>query len=475
MIRWSLRARFLLVLIILMVAVFAAITLLIVRQNTRTLRSNLVSQSRSFAALATQPIGNAFIVYKDSGTIRITQEISSFTDLDHDISEVEIVDTNANILFSTNSGAPIKVSAAAASGLDPTYIRDKSGDVVAIVQPYLEEFGIHRYDVVYELSYQSVNQSIRSIVTSILVLSAAILLVSLLAWYALINQLFLRPVAQVSQIALLISRGDFNRRLHLDRRDEIGDLATAVDTMASSLKADIVKLQAVDKLKTEFLMITAHNLRTPLTIISGYLEQLRSQKPKAETGEILEIVETNVTRLKGFAEDALTISTIEADQTSLPREPIEMQPLLQTAAKEFATLAKQKKINFKATTATTAWASLSKPHFHSALWNLLDNAYKFTPEGGSIELTVTTTADRLEIAVKDTGIGIGASEIPYLFTKFHRATDTLTYNYEGTGIGLYISKLVAEQYGGDIKVVSTEGKGSTFTIWLPTTPAPARA
>jgi signal transduction histidine kinase len=470
---WSLRARFLLVLIILMVAVFAAITLLIVRQNTHTLRNNLVAQSRSFAALATQPIGNAFVLYKDSGTIRIGQEVTSFTDLDHDISQVEIFDTNAKRLF-TNApgGTSIPVSQTAAGELTPTYIRDKSGDIVAIVQPYLESFGIHRYNVAYRLSYQSVDQSIRNIVSSILALSAGILLISLIVWYFFINRLFLRPVAQVSQAALLISQGELNRQIHLGRNDEIGDLANAVDTMASALKADIVKLQAVDKLKSEFLMITAHNLRTPLTIIKGYLERLKGMKPAPELQDVMELISTNVTRLDSFSEDALTISSIEADQTTLPRGPIEMKPLLQDAATEFAALAKQKSVNFKVNLEATAWVNLSKPHFRSALWNLLDNAYKFTPEGGSIELSTTVTNGHLEVAIKDSGIGIAAAEIPHLFTKFHRATDTLTYNYEGTGIGLYISKLVIEQYGGGIKVESTEGKGSTFIIWLPTIPPP---
>ena len=470
--RWSLRARFLLLLIILLLAVFAAITLIIVRENTKTLRANLIDQSKSFATLATQPIGTAFETYKDSGTIRIQQKIASFTDLDHNIDQVEIIDTSGKQVFTSDSAHPITVNATAATSISTAYLYDKNGNLTGVVQPYIEDFGIHRYAVVYGISYQSLNKSIRDIVTFIVIFSAAILLVSLLVWYVLINRLFLRPVAQVSQAALLISRGDLDQQIHLGRQDEIGDLATAVNTMASSLKGDIAKLQAVDKLKSEFLMITAHNLRTPLTIIDGYLERLEDMKPPAELQRLLELISTNVTRLNTFSEDALTISTIEGDQTNLPRAPLAMQSVLEDAAKEFATLTKQKKINFTATTATTAWVNLSKPHFRSALWNLLDNAYKFTPEGGSIELTVTTSAERLEIAIKDSGIGIAATEVPHLFTKFHRATDTLTYNYEGTGIGLYISKLVVEQYGGGIKVDSTEGKGSTFTIWLPTVPPP---
>jgi signal transduction histidine kinase len=471
--RWSLRARFLLVLIVLLVGVFAAITFLIVRQNTTTLRNNLITQSRSFAALATQPIGNAFVLYKDSGTLRIDQEIGSFTDLDSDINRVEIIDASGNQVFTNTASGSLKVSADTAAALTPTYLHDKSGSLVAIVQPYVEAFGIHRYDIVYGISYKSINQDIRDIVTSVLALSAGILLLSLVVWYFMINQLFLQPVAQVSQIALLISKGDFDRKVHLGRSDEIGDLATAVDTMASSLKADIDKLKKTDELKSEFLMITSHNLRTPLTIIDGYLEQVKSLKPTKELQDALEPVATNVMRLKGFAEDVLTISTIEAGQMNVQQEPTEMTPILHNISEEFTALAKQKNIKFKSEIETKAWVNLNRGSFRSALWNLLDNAYKFTPEAGNIALMVVTEPEHLKITIEDSGIGIPAAEIPQLFTKFHRATSTLTYNYEGTGIGLYISKIIVEQVGGTISVTSTEGSGAAFTISLPTVAPPA--
>ena len=470
--RFRLRARFLFVLIVLLLAVFLAITLVIVRENTHTLRTSLVDQSKSFAALATQPIGDAYVTYSTSGTIRIKQEIDGFTALDADISQVEIIDTTGHRLFTDTDAPQIPVSTAAASAVTRTYLYDGRGTVVGIVEPYLEGFAIHRYNVVYGISYHRVDRDIQKIVTLVISLSTAILLVSLFVWYVLINRLFLRPVSRISQDALAISKGDLNRKMRLGRNDEIGDLAAAVDTMASSLKADITKLQEVDRLKSEFLMITSHNLRTPLTIIQGYLEELKRAEPAQDVQEMVEPIATNVLRLQGFAEDVLTISTIETGQEDERREIQAIGPILERVASDFGTLCVQKKLQFTAAVATSAWVSLDKSHFHSAIWNLLDNAYKFTAEGGSIGLNVTTTDDKVQISVTDTGIGISAAEIPKLFTKFHRGTDTLTYDYEGTGIGLYISKLIVEQHGGGISVNSAEGKGSTFTIWLPTAEAP---
>lgn len=462
------------VLVVLLAATFSAITLVIVRENTQTLRRDLVGESRSFAALATQPIGNVFVIYQESGTLRIQQEVHSFTALDSSIDQVEVIDTSGNQQFADTSGSAISVSKADASSVDPSYIY-KNGNLMAIVEPYIESYGIHRYAIVYGISYASVNKNIRDIVTIIISLSTVILLVSLFGWYVLINRLFVRPVAQISHAAILISRGDLNRKINLGRNDEIGDLSTAVDTMAMSLKGDIAKLQEVDRLKSEFLMITSHNLRTPLTIIEGYIDIIKTTNPPKGVSDMLEPISTNVLRLQGFAEDVLTISTIETGQGDIRREPMAMGPVLERVAGEFTTLAKQKQLHFVASIATPEWASIDKSHFHSAIWNLLDNAYKFSKQNGTVELLVRSEAGRLNITIRDSGIGISPTEIPKLFTKFHRGTDTLTYDYEGTGIGLYITKIIMEQHGGGVDVHSIQGQGSSFTLWLPTVPQPKPA
>ena len=465
--RWSLRARFLLVLIILMISIFGAITLLIVRQDRITLRNNLIAESKSFAALATQPIGNAFVTYKDSGTLRINQEVASFTDLDNHISSVEITDTNGNNLFTNSTNAVTKLSPDLASRVTPTYIYSQS-DVTRIVQPYLESYGIHRYNVIYAISYTSVDQSIQKIVTSILILSAAILVFSLAIWYVLINWLFLRPVDKVSEKALLVSKGDLDQQIHLNRNDEIGDLASAVSSMATSLKADINKLKEVDDLKSEFLMITAHSLRTPLAIMKEYIQIIKDSAKKGEDlSPNLEAIMLNLKKLDHFAEDALTISTMEEGDTKINLTPTDITPEIQKVVDEFQDIAKQKGINFKAEINVSAKVNLNVSYFRSALWNLLDNAYKFTPKGGSISLNAQQSGSKVEIRVSDSGVGIAEEEIPKLFTKFHRATSTLEYNYEGTGIGLYLTKLIAEQHGGSISLDSTSKNGTTFLLTLP--------
>lgn len=465
--RLGIRARFLLLLICLLVTLFGTVTYVIVRQNTATLRNNLIVQSKSFADLATKPIGDTFLLYKDGGTIRIKQQTDRFTDLNPDINQVEVVDVDGKQLFATDPKNPIPVTKEQASSLKPSYIYDKNNNLTAVVQPYIEDFGIRRYTIVYGISYESVQKSIQNTVAFILALSTGILLVVLLVAYVLIDKFFLQPLDYVSQIALLISKGSLDQQITLKRNDEIGDLASAVNTMADSLKADIAKLRAVDELKNEFLIITSHNLRTPLTVIKAYVETLESMQTDEKMQKLIEPIKLSAMRLDGFAEDVLTISTFEAGRNILQPEITEMKPLLQKIATDFESLAKQKQLNYTFEIHTEAQVNLSKPHFRSALWNILDNAHKFTAEHGTVKLTAKDVDGKIEIAVEDTGTGIPESEIPKLFTKFHRANDVMVYNYEGTGIGLYIAKIIIEQHGGTISVESTEGQGSTFTISLP--------
>ena len=239
--------------------------------------------------------------------------------------------------------------------------------------------------------------------------------------------------------------------------------------MADSLRANITKLKEVDQLKSEFMMIASHNLRTPLTIIQGYLETMASYPLTPEVAKLVEIISANSERLHILSEDILTISQIEANhQLSADKQPVDLTAVLKAMGDEFTILAKEKGVSFAAQLPPESYkVKAAVTYLRSAIWNIMDNALKFTAKDGHVTLSLTKNGDFALISIADTGIGIAPDEIPKLFTKFHRATGTLEYNYEGVGIGLYITKLVVTQFGGDVSVASTLGKGTTFTIRLP--------
>jgi signal transduction histidine kinase len=153
----------------------------------------------------------------------------------------------------------------------------------------------------------------------------------------------------------------------------------------------------------------------------------------------------------------------------MAKTPADAKQFIDTTVSEFELLATKKQLHWQFTNDVpeTAKLNLSQSNMRSALGNLIDNAIKFTKEGGAVRVLADVQDGRLAFSVNDTGIGITPEEMPKLFTKFHRGTSTAQYDYEGAGIGLYLAKLIVTEHGGEVAVKSDPGKGTTFTVYLP--------
>jgi PAS domain S-box-containing protein len=257
------------------------------------------------------------------------------------------------------------------------------------------------------------------------------------------------------------------QKLEGQLREEKANVEHIVEVRTKELVDAQNKLKAADQLKTEFIMLTSHNLRTPLAIAEGYADMLSSQKAKPEdTAALIGGLKSGLQRLGSFVEELLTISSLESgDQFAL--EDVSFQQILDPLIKEVTDLARTQNdkviVNLRA---GDIKLKANATRLQGALRNVLDNACKFTKDG-TVEIDTSRSENRLIINVSDTGIGINAEEIPNLFTKFHRATNALNGGYEGEGIGLYLTQLILTEHHGKISCVSQIDKGSTFTIELP--------
>jgi signal transduction histidine kinase len=470
--RLTLRAKVILTVSLFLVALFALIMYLSLTRNTSQLRSSLNEQSKSFAALATPPIGNVFLLYQDSGSIRINQQVDKFLELDPDVTAVRIVSVDGKQLYNSQGRPSPPLKSSLAASFQPQYLKNESGYINEVIQPFFEDSGAHRYAVVYEISTQRAEQSTRDAVRLVLYVGLIILAFSIAATIWALNVLIIKPLREVSRSANIISAGNYGQQIVSKSHDEIGNLAESVNTMARSLTANIEKLQGLDKLKSEFLMIASHNLRTPLTVMRGYIEMAEQATTADELKAIIKTIQESVVRLHLLSEDLLTISTLESGGEMLSKSPTEAKHFLEATVSEFALLAEKKRLRWQFTNDIPDGVklNLSQSNMRSALGNLLDNAIKFTKEDGSIAVTAVLDGQQLVFTVTDTGIGITTEEMPQLFTMFHRGTGTMHYDYEGAGIGLYLTKLIVEKHGGHIEVKSEIGHGSTFTVSLPLMP-----
>jgi CheY-like chemotaxis protein len=223
-------------------------------------------------------------------------------------------------------------------------------------------------------------------------------------------------------------------------------------------------------MKDEFLATLSHELRTPLTAILGWSQVLLSGwTSDAEMMQGLETIERNARAQTKLVEDLLDMSSIISGKLRLDMQRLTPLSFIEAAIETIQPAAEAKGVRLmRMLDANTGPIRGDANRLQQVVWNLLSNAIKFTPAGGTVELILERVDSHIEIAVTDTGQGISAEFLPYVFDRFRQADSTITRRYKGLGLGLAIVKQLVELHGGAVRVQSTgEGQGTTFVVTLP--------
>jgi CheY-like chemotaxis protein len=242
--------------------------------------------------------------------------------------------------------------------------------------------------------------------------------------------------------------------------------------IASIAIENLVSTQAreANRLKDEFLATLSHELRSPLNAILGWIRLLRSDKlPEDDVTRALEVIERNVNWQTKLIEDLLDVSRITAGKMELNIRPVPTAAAMQSVIDTMQPIAKKRGVQLEAALTSSAKVLMGDPdRFQQAVMNLLDNAIKFTPAGGRVNVGLENTDDGVRITVADTGKGIPPQFLPHVFDRFRQADSTTTRVYGGLGIGLAVVRHIVELHGGRIRVESPgEGQGATFIVELP--------
>jgi two-component system OmpR family sensor kinase len=301
----------------------------------------------------------------------------------------------------------------------------------------------------------------------ILVLLIAIGGSYLMAWSAF------RPVNTIVQSARAITEGDLSQRLPVkSRRDELGRLALAFNELLGRIEVAFDQREQALEQQRRFVSDAGHELRTPLTSILGYARMLREWglKDPEITREGVVAMEREAARMETLVEELLALARGDERLTLDPR-PHDLGDLAALAVEAARAAAGGKVTIVYEPPPAPIRAVVDRDRIRQALAALLDNAIKYTPEGGMVEVTVRTVGDDAEIEVADTGIGMTRGHLPHIFDRFYRVDEARTTG--GSGLGLAIVRQIMEAHGGTVDVTSLPGKGSTFTLCFPpdTTPA----
>ena len=274
-------------------------------------------------------------------------------------------------------------------------------------------------------------------------------------------------------LALLLNvRGNF-RNYRAARSALAVEVERLEATKARLAEAErtVTQLQDLDSAKNSLISTVNHELRTPLTSIIGYIELLRRDLESRETPQIdeyLEVLERNSHVLLTLVESLLSLSKFDGHDGRLPDDLVHLREVLDSAIFTMTPAVEKPLLDIDISASDEIYIKGDLGQLNQIFINLLANAVKFTPEKRRISITASkVSASRVEISIKDQGIGISQEDLPRIFTRFYRAKSVERGGFKGFGLGLAIVQQAVEHHGGEIKVDSSLGIGSTFTVTLP--------
>src|SRR6266705_2322475 len=273
----------------------------------------------------------------------------------------------------------------------------------------------------------------------------------------------LRPVDEIRQKAAQITSRNLSERLPvLHTGDELERLAIDLNQMIDRLEESFHQIN-------RFSADASHELRTPLTVLQGELESMarsRSNLP-AEIRDTVGSALEETQRLARIVENLLAISRLEAGEARKQPERLDFAELARNTADQMRLLAEEKQIHLNCDGAEPVEVDIDPSRLKQVVVNLLDNAIKYTPEGGRVSISVMKRDGRAVFEIADTGIGISPDDLPHIFDRFYRADRARSRQMGGTGLGLSIVRSICLAHDGQVKVESIEGQGSVFHIELP--------
>jgi signal transduction histidine kinase len=296
----------------------------------------------------------------------------------------------------------------------------------------------------------SINRA--TLVSGLVATALALLLGGLLAFT------FTRTLRELTEATNEVAAGKLGRQVKIRSRDELGDLASSFNKMS-------LDLQQATRARRQMTADIAHDLRTPLSVISGYAEALSDGKLPGSP-EIYAILHQETQQLNNLVEDLRTLSLADIGELSLTLQPADPRSMLERVAARHALAAELKGVTLAVETSDELPQVRVDPERMDQVFNnLVGNALRYTPAGGRILLSAGAAGDGLRFQVQDSGSGISAEDLPHVFDRFYRGDPARQQNGE-SGLGLAIAKSIVEAHGGSIRVESTNGQGARFTIDL---------
>ena len=425
-----------------------------------SLRESLARQARQ--------IGETYLAdVRVSGEDYVEDEINEHYAPEINGRYVRVTRGDGSVLYA--SGAPEDGSfdpaglPAPPSGISEARSREEhlaGGELLVYALPFTARDG-SRFLIETGAPYHQIEGVLRGLLLTLAVGLPVLVCIAVAGGYVVMRRA-LRPVDELTLGAERITSRNLGERLPVAHTgDELERLSVSLNRMVARLDEAFTHVR-------RFTADASHELRTPLTVLRGELEAAAQKDGlDPELREVLGSALEETERLSKIVESLLAISRLDAGEARVERARIDLAELAATTTEQLRLLAEDKNISLASRAGTRVEVEGDRARLKQVIVNLLDNAIKYTPEGGSVELAVRAGDESAVLEVSDSGVGIPSDALPHIFERFYRVDKARSRQMGGSGVGLAIVKSICAAHGGRVRVASEEGKGSRFSVELP--------
>ena len=385
-------------------------------------------------------------------------------------SDIWFVDNEGSLLASAKSG-DVSYAPSRIENFDPaesggsTYLTGDyhgyfNSEMITVIAPVTEKFSTRGYLLVHK-PYSQIADAHSVLMRNTYIV---ILIIYVLSFIILLGVHFLiyRPLVKITNAAKQYASGNLDVVIPVNTQDEMGYLSASLNYMSSQLKD-------MEDYQKKFVANVSHDFRSPLTSIKGYVEAMADGTiPPEMQGKYLNIILFETERLTDLTRDLLTLNEFDTKDLLLDKTDFDIHEVIRNTAASFEGTCTAKKISIELLLATrTLYVHADRHKIQQVLYNLLDNAIKFSNPESTITIETTPRGDKVYTSVKDYGIGIPKSSINKIWERFYKSDLSRGKDKKGTGLGLSIVKEIIQAHNENINVISTEGVGTEFIFSLP--------
>lgn len=405
-------------------------------------------------------VRNILLEEGPKGIDALTDEFQEYADGQGKRGRLRVVDPSGKLIFVTPA-SDFLAKAARDSGSDREYLTRVDGEGFHTLHDTIDANG-GAYDVVVATAMDDYERAVDRFELALCFSVPIILIVAALSGYWL-SRRALSPVDEITQAARKIGAQDLAQRITVHKSgDELERLANTLNAMLGRLEAAFQRI-------TKFTADASHELRTPVSVMRTSAEiALRKSRSEREYRDALAQILQESERMSQLIEQLLILARSDAGSSVLPMVPTNLAQPLQSACAHASGLAREKQLSFSTHIPDQPlWVRGDSTSLERLFLVLLDNAVKYTPDGGRIDVQLSVE-DALAVAsIRDTGIGVASEDLPHIFERFYRADPARTRDLGGSGLGLAIGTWIAQVHGGEIRVQSEPSRGSCFEVRLP--------